>query len=323
MTSLPNTKLKPLSSTSNLKQKILISFKKKRSLSQNIKEYKTYSDFQSFKKARDKSIIYKNKKSNYYNKYYMSSDLFHKDYISDLTFDKNNKSIHNKKVNKMKETDNKIERLAKILKIYQNQRGDNKNKIKIINMNDKININNNLSQENYKQNDKDNHKSEKILIKGTKIISPFCDFSRNHYLYKKIFYYSDKNKNLKSDLLDNKLNIIYSENENQYKQNILKLNELYKRMGKNKYYNLEPSQSENKIKTLKYKVKFMKRIVDYTFPNMVLTKIREQKKNIIYEKKSNKINIVTSKINRNNFNRFNRQLSEGLIRNLNIHKYLG
>ena len=85
---------------------------------------------------------------------------------------------------------------------------------------------------------------------------------------------------------------------------------------------LEPSQSENKLKTLKYRVDFMKRIVDYTFPNMVLTKIREQKKNIIYEKKSNLINIVTSKINRNNFNKFNRQLSEGLIRNLNIQKYL-
>jgi len=65
----------------------------------------------------------------------------------------------------------------------------------------------------------------------------------------------------------------------------------------------------------------MKRIVDYTFPNMVLTKIREQKK-VIYEKNNNLINIVTSKINRNNFNKFNRQLSEGLISNLNIKKYL-
>ena len=92
-------------------------------------------------------------------------------------------------------------------------------------------------------------------------------------------------------------------------------------MGKNKYYSLEPSQSETKLKTLKYRVDFMKRIVDYTFPNMVLTKIREQKK-IVYEKKNKLINIVTSKINRNNFNKFNRQLSEGLISNLNIHKYL-
>ena len=223
----------------------------------------------------------------------------------------------------MKETDKKIEKLVKLLKINPSQKGNNKNKIKIINMNDKIKLDNYLSSENYKQNDNNKHRSEKILIKGTKIISPFCDFSRDNYLYKKIFYYSDKNNNLKSNALDNKLNIIYSENENQYKQNIIKLNELYKKMGKNKYYNLEPSQSEIKLKSLKYRVQFMKRIVDYSFPNMVLTKIREQKKNIIYEKKSNKINIVTSKINRNNFNRFNRQLSEGLIRNLNIHKYLG
>ena len=228
MTSLSKAKLKSLSSTDNLKRKVLFSLKKRKSLSQNIRENNTYSDFQSFKNAKDKSFIYKNKKSNNYNKYYVSSDLFHKDYISDLTFYKQSKSIHNKKVNEMKETDNKIEKLVKLLKIYQSDKENSKNKIKIIN-----NIDNNLSLENYKQNDKNKHKSEKILIKGTKIISPFCDFSRDHYLYKKIFYYSDKNKNLKSDLFDNKLNIIYSENENQYKQNILKLNELYKRMGKN------------------------------------------------------------------------------------------
>ena len=50
------------------------------------------------------------------------------------------------------------------------------------------------------------------------------------------------------DRLDNKLNIIYSENENQYKQNIIKLNDLYKKFGKNKYYNLEQSQSERNLK---------------------------------------------------------------------------
>lgn len=315
MNSLPNAK--SLVNKKNLKPKVLSSINRKRSLKKN----NTCSYFQPFKNIEDKSI-YKKIKSNNYNKYYVSSDIFHnKNYISDLTFYKQNKSINNKNIGEMKETDNKIEKLVKLLKIYHNQRRNNKNNIRIIRINDGINKKNNYSIEDYKQKDGNEHNSKKYLIKGTKIISPFCDFSRDNYLYKKIFYYSDKNKKLKSDSLDNKLNIIYSENENQYKQNIIKLNDLYKKMGKNKYYSLEPSQSETKLKTLKYRVDFMKRIVDYTFPNMVLTKIREQKK-IVYEKKNKLINIVTSKINRNNFNKFNRQLSEGLISNLNIRKYL-
>ena len=164
-------------------------------------------------------------------------------------------------------------------------------------------------------------KSEKYLIKGTNIISPFCDFARDHYLYKKIFYYSNMKKNLKSDsCLDNKLNIIYSENEKQYKQKLIKLNEIYRKIGKNKSYNLEPSESENKLRGLKKRVEFMKRIVDYTYPNMVLTKIREQDKKI-YELNNKLANVITSKIKRNNYNIFNMQISKGLTKSLNIKKY--
>ena len=44
-------------------------------------------------------------------------------------------------------------------------------------------------------------------------------------------------------------------------------------MGK-KIYNIDSTQSENKVKNLHKRVDFMKRIVDYTYPNMVLTKIK-------------------------------------------------
>ena len=90
-------------------------------------------------------------------------------------------------------------------------------------------------------------------------------------------------------------------------------------MGRNKVYNLEPSESENKLRGLKKRVEFMKRIVDYTYPNMVLTKIREQDK-IIYEKNSNQTNIITSKINRSKYNNFNKQISLGLKKSFNIQK---
>ena len=64
----------------------------------------------------------------------------------------------------------------------------------------------------------------------------------------------------------------------------------------------------------------MKRIVDYTYPNMVLTKIREQDKKT-YEKNKKIIDIVTSKIKRINYNKLNMKISEGLKKSLSIKKY--
>ena len=283
---------------------------------------------------RNRIIFYNIKnisKRNNYTNYYISSILFHNDYICD--FIAGRKEIKNKDENAeiMKETDNKIEELAKILNIYTHKNLNKSHSQKLLDT-EKTNENNdnennniktkerNINNRDYLKNGLSKKASEKYLIKGTKIISPFCDFARDHYLYKKIFYYSEKKKNLKSDsFLDNKLNIIYSENEIQYKQNLIKLNEIYRKLGRNKIYNLEPSQSENKLRTLKKRVEFMKRIVDYTYPNMVLTKIREQEKKI-YEKNSNLTCIITSKIKRNNFNKFKMKISLGLQKSLNIQK---
>ena len=272
------------------------------------------------------------KQTNNYSNYYVSSNLFHNDYISDFITGKKNLKNKDEKKEIMKETDNKIEELVKVLNIYTNKNLNKSQSQKLLdtektNENIELNNENNIKINENNVNNKDNLKrklskktSEKYLIKGTKIISPFCDFARNHYLYKKIFYYSEKKKNLKSDsFLDNKLNIIYSENENQYKQNLIKLNEIYRRLGRNKAYNLEPSQSENKLRALKKRVEFMKRIVDYTYPNMVLTKIRAQESKK-YTKNKNSINIVTSKIKRNDYNQFNMRISFGLKKSLNIQK---
>ena len=285
---------------------------------------------------RNRIIFYDMKninKSNKYSNYYISSSLFHNDYISDFITGKKKSKNKDKKIQKMKDIDNKIEELAKILNIYTNKNLIKSQSQKILDIeksNENIendNENNNINLEENNTNFKENFKnglskkiSEKYLIKGTKIISPFCDFARDHYLYKKIFYYSEKKKNLKSDsCLDNKLNIIYSENEKQYKQNLIKLNEIYRKLGRNKIYNIEPSQSENKLRALKKRVEFMKRIVDYTYPNMVLTKIREQEKKI-YEKNSNFASIITSKIKRKDYNKFNMKISLGLQKSLNIHR---
>lgn len=284
-------------------------------------------------------------KKNHLNNYYVTGNVFHNDYITDYLQDKHINQDKNKRKEKMKETDEKIEELVNVLNIYPNKKikkfyphklisldktENDKNNTKSINTNEndsntlKINKQNNKDISIYASKSNKNilnkQKSEKIMIKGTKIISPFCDFARDHYLYKKIFYYSDKKKNLKSEsFLDNKLNIIYAENEKQYRQNLIKLNEIYQKIGKNKIYNLEASQSESKLRSLRHRVEFMKRIVDYTYPNMVLTKIREQEKKI-YAKNNNLTSIITSKIKRKNYVKFNAQLSLGLKKSFNIQK---
>ena len=274
-----------------------------------------------FKNKNKYKTIYSNMKkimNNNYNNYYISSNLFHNDYISDFISGRHQKI---KEAEKMKEIDNKIEKLVKILNIYPNKNLNKEQYLeKTTDNEENLNIGNNENNINNKNSKLKKQKSDKFLIKGTKIISPFCDFARNHYLYKKIFYYSNMKKNLKSDsCLDNKLNIIYSENEKQYRQNLIKLNDIYRKMGRNKSYNLEPSQSETKLRSLKKRVEFMKRIVDYTYPNMVLTKIREQDKKT-YEMNGNLTNIITSKIKRNNYNIFNMKMSEGLTKSLNVQK---
>ena len=307
----------------------------------NIKTF--ISKFDSRNKAFYPSIKnIKSNSSNNYNKYYISSDIYHNDYISDYLTMLQKKKFKDRRIVQMKEMDNKIEQLAKTLYINQYKKIKRIYSGKLIdnektNDDDKSNINSLNSNETNKQNNNDikfktlksnslnshNHKAKKIMIKGTHIISPFCDYARDQYLYKKIFYYLEKKKNLKSDsLFDNKLNIIYSENENQYKQNIIKLNEINKRIGKNKFYNLEPSQSETKLKTLKQRVDFMKRIVDYSYPNMVLTKIREQEKKAYDKNNHSIIDIVTSKVTRKNHKKFNRQISLGLKKSLSIQKYI-
>ena len=246
-----------------------------------------------------------------YNNYYISSNLLKYKYISDIT-------SAQKDVLPMKETDEKIDDLIKYLNLSQKTiKTDKFNKLsKSFTQRFILEENKNKSKTiiNNLQRDK-NIGTGKLFYKAKKL-------SKDMYLYKKIFYYSDKKKTFKHDIgLDNKLNIIYSENEKQYRQNLNKLNEIYKHLGKKKIYTLEPSQSENKVKNLQKRVEFMKRIVDYTYPDMVLTKIKEHDKTL-FEKSVVPVNIITSKIKRKNYNKNIKKISQGLIKSLHIKKFI-
>ena len=82
---------------------------------------------------------------------------------------------------------------------------------------------------------------------------------------------------------------------------------------------MELSQSENKVKSLQKKVDFMKKIVDYAYPDMVLAKIKEHDK-AIFEKSVIPPDIITSKINMKRFNKNNKDISKGLEQSFNIQK---
>ena len=74
---------------------------------------------------------------------------------------------------------------------------------------------------------------EKYNIKGTNIISPFCIKARDESLYKRIFYtYFQKPIIAKKKGIDNKLNIIYAENEEKFNKKIKRINEKLKKEGK-------------------------------------------------------------------------------------------
>jgi hypothetical protein len=251
-----------------------------------------------------KNIKQNNHIDKYYSNYIINGNVFHNDYISDYLPEI--RLNHNEDT--MRETDNKIEELVNNLNIYKNKRLKKIRSQKIINTFNKNTYNNYINEKNKQKKAEStttNDKDENLLMNNNYKQSNTNDKFKDHYLYKKIFFYSDKKKIIKSEsFLDNKLNIIYAENENQYKQNLLKLNEIYRKIGKNKIFTLEPSKSQNKIKALKKRVEFMKRIVDYTYPDMVLTKIKEEESKI-NERNNNLTNIITSKINRKNNLKFN------------------
>ena len=114
---------------------------------------------------------------------------------------------------------------------------------------------------------------------------------------------------------------LYSENENQYRKNFEKLNEIYRRLGKKKIYNIQLSHSQNKIKGIQERVNFMKKVVDYTYPDMVLAKIKEQDKTI-YEKAGVTLNIITAKVNRNKNQMLESVFTKGLSKSFKIKKFV-
>ena len=260
-----------------------------------------------------------------YNDYYIASDLLKHKYISDLISSNINENFNQP----MRQTDDKINYMIKKLNIQKSIIKPDKIKYLSRSMTCRFNFNNNKEEEKFNKinTSSKNSKENKINIRlahkkiGDNTLLRPKKLSKNMFLYKKIFYYADKKKKIKNDKdLDNKYNILYSENENQYRKNFEKLNEIYRRLGKKKIYNIQLSHSQNKIKGIQERVNFMKKVVDYTYPDMVLAKIKEQDKTI-YEKAGVTLNIITAKVNRNKNQMLESVFTKGLSKSFKIKKF--
>lgn len=207
-------------------------------------------------------------------------------------------------ISKMKEQDKKIEKLAKKLKIALNSEDKKRHETKcdcgnLVTFNNgffngiNIVMNQSPMEGQFENKNSDVYSNgynfiptnlpmflrEKFNIKGTTVISPFCMEARDDFLFKRIFYDDKKKDQLKNkEIIDNKLNIIYAENQSQYYKNLVKFNNMLKQNGKKILHEVGPTVTDIKLNKIKNKMSFMKKIVDYAYPNMVLARVRESEK---------------------------------------------
>lgn len=108
------------------------------------------------------------------------------------------------------------------------------------------------------------------------------------YFYKIVFRSKPLFKSEQKMIIDNKFNMIYAENETQYKNIIEKhYNKLFSEGKKIKSKNVAPS-IKLKLNEAKNRIQFMKGIMDYSYPGFVLSKIKNMQKKLNEHKKQAK-----------------------------------
>ena len=155
------------------------------------------------------------------------------------------------------------------------------------------------------------------FIPFTKIISPFSLKSRNEFFYKKIFFnfINQQKKNLQENNkpIDNKINIDYAESSEQYDERLRKRNLRLLKEGKKIKHKVKENYSEQQMQKMSHSTGFIKCIVDYAYPDMILyrAKIFEES----FKKKYEKLPpfLQTDKDNYNKEELLKSYLSEALI----------
>ena len=87
-------------------------------------------------------------------------------------------------------------------------------------------------------------------------------------------------------VVDNKLNMRYAENEEQYKKLVEKENKSLLTQGKRVKSKTPSNYIITKVDDIKTRIRFMKGIIDFSFPGFVLTKIKAIDKKLRKENES-------------------------------------
>ena len=252
-----------------------------------------------------------------YSAYYIKSDLpLEKQYISDILY--NSDKIRKNSKSKISEIEEKISHLRKSLNLF-NKRNDNSphlsRTISSIPLNRYVKRKTYVNPKhiNSYKNKKEKIKTKQIIIpnylkyeyniEGTNILSPFCVKSKDNNFFQKFLKHFKQNGNIKSDrnYINNKLNIIYAENEDLYYKKLSILNQRLNKKGKNDKYHIGLSPCEEQLRDMNKKITFMKDIFEYAYPNTVLIKMRipESKKYFLkykYRKDFNNYEINKDKL---------------------------
>ena len=149
-------------------------------------------------------------------------------------------------------------------------------------------INNNISNLSQQNNEYE------YYIEGTNILSPFCEKARDLFLYKKIFFYFGHKKvpKIMKRFLNNKLNLCYAENEEQFDNHISKQNMERREKGVGKILKVGKTEQEKKAEDICHKVGFIKKVFDYAYPDILIYRIKHKSKmhkNDIKEIKENNL----------------------------------
>ena len=239
----------------------------------------------NIKNKTPKNLLYQKNCSAYYIN--MNSSLKDK-YISDLLLSKD-ENIKNK-TQKLSDIEKKIGKIELKLNL--------KNIKNIIKANLLIN---NSRKKNKKEKERNlpDYLKDKYNIKGTNILSPFCLKAKYQFVMKKFRSFLDKTKLLKTDktdLVDNKLNIVYAENEDIYKNKLKKINMNLIKKGKREKHKLLNSPSDKQLRDIAKEVTLMKKVINFAYPNTTMIKIKDNKeyfkKNKTFYKKFESLNNI-------------------------------
>lgn len=101
-------------------------------------------------------------------------------------------------------------------------------------------------------------------------------YNKDEYLFDKIFQKIFRCRFEKTELIDNRLNIFYADNEEQFEANMKKINEALALKGKTtKHRKVKYEYINDKITDIKDKITFMKGVSNYSFPAIVIKRLDE------------------------------------------------